>query len=59
MRQKCGRTLDVLNRYKTYTISDYVRKGYQSVMSKLGPQAKSNKTYVGLLNELRGEDSER
>lgn len=59
MRKKCGKTLDVLDRYKTYTISDYVRKGYQSVMSNIKHKAKANKTYTGLLSKLRGEDSER
>ena len=59
MKKKCGRTLEVLNRYKAYTILDYVRKGYQSVMRKVGNQAKNNKTYIGLLGELRDEDSER
>ena len=59
MKKKCGRTLDVLNRYKTYAISSYIRKGYQSIMCKGSNQLKENKTYTELLRELRDEDSER
>ncbi len=51
--------MNVLSRYQTYIVSDYVRKGYQPVMKKGEHQAEDNKTYVRLLSELRGEDSER
>ena len=56
---RSGKILDVLNRYKNYTVSNYVRKGYQEIMDKVRVGIKTNKTYTAVLNELRGEDNER
>lgn len=54
------RTFQVLNKYDSYTIEDYVRKGYISILKKKDlNDVKKDKTYIELLKGLKDEDYEK
>ena len=54
------RTFQVLNKYDSYTIEDYVRKGYISILKKKDSNdVKNDKTYIELLKGLKDEDYEK
>lgn len=51
------KTIKVLKKYENFTVADYVKRGYQPVMSKRESKDKKRekKTYIDLLKELRDE----
>lgn len=51
------RTLATINKYDKYTIKDYVRKGYKSILKENTKY--QSKSYVSFLEDLRGDRDER
>ena len=52
--EETQRIQSILKRYEKYIEEDYIRKGYQPIMSTT--KKVENKTYISLLNKLRGEE---
>lgn len=56
--EEMKRTLGVLNKYNSYVIKDYVRKGYHPIISKKD-NVKENHTYADFLKGLKDLNDER
>lgn len=55
--EESKRTLDTINNYEEYTIRDYVRKGYKTIIKE--KNKKKSKSYVSFLKELKEDNNER
>ena len=52
--EESKKTLETVNKYKKFTIGNYIRKGYQPIIENTNINRKN--TYVSLLKELRDEE---
>ena len=59
--EEMQRVLKVLEKYKDFTVAEYVRKGYNPIIEKdnSSSDVKENNTYIGLLKKLKEEKDER
>lgn len=55
--EEAKRILDIVNKYDKYTIENYVRKGYKSILKESTKY--QSKSYVSFLEDLRGDRDER
>ena len=55
--EEAKRTLNTVNKYDKYTIGNYVRKGYKSILNE--STKCQSKSYVSFLENLRGDKDER
>lgn len=49
--------MNTVNKYDKYTIGNYVRKGYKSILNE--STKCQSKSYVSFLENLRGDKDER